>query len=54
MVKGEIEIENNPHLNIIGKWPEILDTVLSQKKVLPALLGIDDELDKIIAERLRQ
>jgi hypothetical protein len=49
---GEIEIKNNPHLNMIDHWPEILDTIFSQKKILPALLGIDNELDKIIAKRL--
>ena len=41
------------NISAIDKWPEIIQAVLEQKKMLPALLGIDDELDKLIAERLK-
>lgn len=50
----EIGIKDNPNLNIISKWPEILQAVLGMKKMLPALIGIDPELDKLIAERLKR
>ena len=33
---------------------EILQAVLKMKKILPALIGIDDELDRIISERLKK
>jgi hypothetical protein len=50
--KKVAKIRNNLPTRLL--WPEILQAVLSQKKMLPALLGIDDKLDKIIAERLKK
>lgn len=47
-----LEIEND--MFSVSHIPEILLSVLSQKKILPVLLGIDDELDKFIAERLKK
>lgn len=38
----------------VSHIPEILQAVLSMTKMLPALIGIDDELDKFIAERLKK
>jgi len=48
----EIEIRND--LSDVENIPEILGAILNMKKVLPALIGIDSELDKIIAERLKK
>ena len=38
---------------VIINISEILQAVLSQKKILPALIGIDEGLDVLIAERLK-
>lgn len=38
----------------ITNFPQILEAVLSQDKILPALIGIDEAFDKMIEERLRQ
>jgi len=51
VMERTIRVKNN--ISAIDKWPEIILAVLEQKKMLPALLGIDDELDKLIAERLK-
>jgi len=37
----------------ILNYSAIFEAVLSQKKMLPALMGIDDGFDKLIAERLK-
>ncbi len=37
----------------IFKASALLESILSQKGILPVLIGISDELDKIIAERLK-
>lgn len=47
-----LEIEND--MFSVSNIPEILLAVLSQKQMLPTLLGIDKELDKFIAKRLSQ
>lgn len=44
-------------LNSLGEVkhiPEILETLLTQKKMLPAFLGIDNELDRLITEKLKE
>ena len=32
---------------------KLLELILSQKDILPLLLGVDTELDKVIAERMK-
>ena len=50
-------IEGVVILNDLGNVrhiPEILETLLTQKKMLPAFLGIDNELDRLITEKLKE
>lgn len=47
----EVELVND--LKGIEHVPEILQAVLSLKKMLPVLIGIDDRFDALIAERLK-
>lgn len=50
-VINEIEDEG---IGLIEKIPDIIETLLSQKKMLPAFIGIDGALDKLIAEKLKE
>jgi len=52
MIPETVQIKNGEIMDI-EKWPEIVQAILTQKKVLPALVGIDTGLDKLIAERLK-
>lgn len=46
----DMDIEND--LSNIENIPEILEAILTQKRMLPALLGLDKEFDRLITERL--
>ena len=35
-------------------YKKIVDTILENKEMLPTLMGLDENLDKIIAEKLRE
>jgi len=48
----DFSIKNN--LTSIQNIPEILLTILEQKEILPTLLGIDENLDKLISEKLKK
>ena len=37
----------------VNGYDQILQRILNKKDVLPALLGLDEELDKVIAHRLK-
>ncbi len=48
----EVEILND--FGCIEKLPEILNTLLNDKEILPIFMGIDPVFDKLIAERLKE
>ena len=48
----DLNIEND--LSSIENIPEILQAIFDNKSILPTLLGIDGELDRIISEKLKE
>lgn len=52
-VEQEVNIKDE-ELGWIRNIPEILKALLNNKKMLPAFIGLDTQLDKLIEEKLRE
>jgi len=54
MVKDSEMKESWENSALIIDYKNIVETVLTMKEVLPALMGVDKNFDKLIAEKLKE